>query len=418
MATSRPLTGWDLATWRLAEADPALRSTMIGVIEVDQPLDLTVVLMRAAAATALQSRLRTSLRLEGADPVLVVLPEVDVRSRIKLLPPDADLGRAVIAAIRQPFPLAEPLWRLRLLQRDGRTWIIGAMHHAIADGGGALSFMSMLLDGVAERFEQVPSTGSGEAVDPTAAVQKLLLRALSDPVGAVGDSVRLLRSAWEIVDAGGGPLNELVADRGDDFAIGWLEVDLDGVPRDQRRGLHHLLVAAAAAAIGRAAQAKPGDVVTVNVPVATAGAGHNQVVVARIGIEIGTPAEMAARSRDALGQWRAQPAVQFAGQLAELAGALPTEMVAANIKRADLTVSTMPPTPSRIAIDGNRVAAVLPMAPPIGAAASLTTLPFGDRLLIGTSFDLAALPADWPALLQSAVREVLHSECDLLSPGR
>lgn len=411
MSTKR-LSGWDLATWRLAAADPVLNSTMVGVLEVAGPVDYSTLLMRTTLAAANSEQLRSVLR-DSPDsvPLLEILRELDVRPCMKLLPLGTDVVAAATAAAKRPFAYGEPLWRLRVLAAGERTYFICAMHHAIADGSGALKLMSTLIDGAPSR----PAAASGQpspALDVQESVRALLTRLVSDPLGLVADSSKVARSLMKLLGSSHAS-DPAVAGRSTDFGAAW--IDVGPVSRPARA--HHQIVAASVAAFAAIADARGSKAtqVTVNVPIANASGGNNQVVVARLALPVADTPVVIEESHEQLKSWRAEPALLMADQLAEFAAQLPVEFLSAQIRNADLTVSTMPPVMGGLRVAGKPVDGIWPLVPPIGAAANVTTLPYGQRLLVGTTYDRAALSHDWPGQLRAELGRVLSAEADIVS---
>lgn len=138
-----------------ADADPALRTIVTGVLVLDDAPDWERLVSVFAAAAARAPRLRQKV----VAPLLPVGPaewvpdprfELGYHLRRAAAPGDGTLPAvldAVSATATAPFDRARPLWEATLFEgmRRGAALVMRA-HHALTDGVGAMEILAALLD--------------------------------------------------------------------------------------------------------------------------------------------------------------------------------------------------------------------------------------------------------------------------------
>ena len=152
----RRLSGFDFATWRSAANDPTMRSPIIGLIALDSSPDWDHLVERFDRASRVAPILRQKV-LEGPtdilSPRLVIDPDFDLSfhmRRFRVADPGS-WDQVLDETRRQSmtdFDLARPLWRVTLLEglQGGRAALIVKLHHAIADGQGAMMLGATVID--------------------------------------------------------------------------------------------------------------------------------------------------------------------------------------------------------------------------------------------------------------------------------
>lgn len=398
MAAERSLRGWDLATWRLAEQDPSLGSSMLSVVELDGQVSLETLLSRVEWAAEADELLRSVVVRGDHGPSLRVATGLSASGQVRQLPPGTAITAAAAAALVRPFGYGELLWRLRVLHTPDTTVLIAVMNHAIADAMGAVRLLSLLFDG-AKPVAPAASTLSAQEYTPelAPAVAALLLELLANPSAVAGRANELLRSAAAALGQFRGERPAAVNGRGGALRCAWLSAALSAVPG----GAQHKAVAAGASAFASIAAQRGAalESISVNVPVARPRAGRNQIAAVRVRIGAGTLAEQQQESRAAVRAWLASPMLGLADEAAELAAALPLDLVRGGVQAADLTVTYLPEPLPVVSIAGTAVLRWRPLAPPVGAAANITLVRSARELVAGTTWDTAVLDDSWPEVL-------------------
>ncbi len=176
-----------------ADADPALRTVVTGVLVLDDAPDWERLVSAFGAATVKAPRLRQKV----VAPLLPVGPaewvpdarfELGYHLRRMAAPGDGNLPDvldAVSATATAPFDRARPLWEATLFEGMPRgSVLVMRAHHALADGVGAMEILAALLDlqpdapGGPAPAGAEPVPAGGIAADPTPA--GLLLARLAD----------------------------------------------------------------------------------------------------------------------------------------------------------------------------------------------------------------------------------------------
>jgi diacylglycerol O-acyltransferase len=139
------------------------------------------------------------------------------------------LEAAIEDILAQPLPRDRPLWELWLFDglADGRQAVLIKMHHAIADGIGALALVEHLLDDADEDGSEPPlgqsapparspnglevfrSTLIHQLVAPGRDLYGAARRAASDPRRAFRQITQTVGGVWELAHAGPAPSTPL-----------------------------------------------------------------------------------------------------------------------------------------------------------------------------------------------------------------
>ncbi|MEI8083579.1 MAG: wax ester/triacylglycerol synthase domain-containing protein, partial [Actinomycetes bacterium] len=175
MPTVERLSGWDYATWRSATEDPVMRSTMVGIMVLEKSPDWERLRSRYERASRQVLLLRKKV-IEGpvgiANPRLVIDPHFDLSFHLRRfrLPEGATWQNVLDEAAQQSmtdFDRNRPLWKVTLLEGapGGKSVLISKLHHAIADGQGALALGAALVDIDEKGFELGPMPDEPEAED-------------------------------------------------------------------------------------------------------------------------------------------------------------------------------------------------------------------------------------------------------------
>ncbi len=437
MIPPRRLSGFDFATWRSASDDPTMRSPIIGLIALDSSPDWPTLVDRFDRASRVAPVLRQKV-LEGpADilsPRLVIDPEFDLSfhmRRFRMSDPGS-WDQVLDEARRQSmsdFDLQRPLWRVTLMEglEGGRAALLVKLHHAIADGQGAMMLGATIIDLAPTGQDLGPmppapiSTPLDSAgflgtavVDASSFLMKQLKdvtdsaipvasRALRDPVGAAEDIMEVLKSVTKFMAIPTSPMSPVMRGRSINYHFVTFDVPMDELKAASKPHGVTLNDAFMASVTGglRIYHERRGEPVTVlrcNMPISLRNPdrpAQNAVTIARfeVPVDILDPVERMRAISGIVGSWRREPALHLVDPLAEVGyRLLPSDMVTAAARTSDFTASNVPGVPMPVWIAGAKVRAMYPLAATIGAATNITLLSYAGHAGIGISMDDAAIP--------------------------
>ena len=429
------MSGWDFATWRSASDDPSMRSPIIGLVVLEGTPDWDSLVERFDRASRVAPILRQRV-IEGpadfVNPRLVIDPDFDLSFHMRRFSMSAP-GRwdDVLEEVRRQsmtdFDLARPLWRVTLLEglEGGRSALVVKLHHAIADGQGAMMLGATVCDFAPEGADlgpmppepvAVPVDQSGlmaiavrdagrilsrrtrEAVD---AALPLFSRALTDPVGAAEEVTRLVRSVTRFVAVHSSPLSPLMVGRSINYHFVTFDLPLAGLKHTAKSNgltLNDAFMAGVTGGLARYHQARGEKVdrLRVNMPISLRDPDRpasNAVTIARFEVPV-DEGDLVARMRgihETVSRWRREPALRLADQLAEMSRLVPTEVLRAAAQNSDFTTSNVPGVPVPVWIAGAPVLRMYPMVSTIGAATNVTLLSYASLASIGVSTDDVAI---------------------------
>ena len=433
----RRLSGFDLATWRTASADPAMRSPIIGLIALESSPDWGRLVERFDRASRVAPVLRQKV-LEGpADvlsPRLVIDPDFDLSFHMRRFRvADPGTWEQVLDECRRQsmadFDQARPLWRVTLLEglQDGRAALIVKLHHAIADGQGAMMLGATVIDLSPEDQdlgpmppEPVPAPmdtaaflgtavadASGflvrSAKDAAESALPIATRALKDPVGAVEDIVNVMKSVSRFLAVPTRPMSPVMIGRSINYHFVTFDVplrELKAAAKTHGLSLNDAFMAGVTGGlrIYHEALDEPVAVLRCNMPISLRDPqrpAQNAVTIARFEVPVGIvdPVERMRAIHEIVDRWRQEPALHLADPLAEVGTAvLPMEVFTSAAQKSDFTASNVPGVPIPVYVGGARVMAMYPMTGTIGAATNITLLSYNGNAGLGISMDDAAIP--------------------------
>jgi diacylglycerol O-acyltransferase len=457
---ARRLGGWDFATWRLASDDPVMRSTILGVLVLETSPDWDTLLDRYERATRLAPVLRSKV-VEGPTgletPRVVVDPDFDLDfhlSRFRM--PEGSTWADVLEVARRQsmtdFDKDRPLWRVTLLEGlpDGKAVMVQKLHHAIADGQGAVQLGLALLDFTPEGVDLGPMP---EAPDPVLLDTKGFMQAvIRNNVGWVArtaeDAIRgfgplaatALRhprtlfgkirenvgSVVRFTKVNTEPLSPILKGRSINYHFDTIDMDFErfkAAGKKRNRTVNDLFLAAISVGMHEYHErmGHPVDELRMNMPISlrTSADESNAVTIARFEIPVSNVIDdVLEAAANTVRTWRAEPALKLADYLAELSRFLPPELVSAAAQTSDLTASNVPGIPLPVWLSGARVERMYPLVGTVGAAINVTMLTYTGRASVGISSDDAAV-TDRECLLESlrhGFREVVGPDIILDDP--
>lgn len=429
------MTGWDFATWRTASGDPSMRSPIIGLVLLDSSPDWEALTERFDRASRVAAVLRQKVVQGPGDvvnPRLVIDPDFDLsfhlrRFRIALPGTWAQVLDEVRRQSMTDFDLQRPLWRVTLLEglEGGRSALIVKLHHAIADGQGAMMLGATVVDfaeepadlgpmppvPVAGADDEVSVLGSAardarslvlrsarEAVD---AARPLAGKVVTDPLGLVEDVARLLRSVARFVAVPTRPLSPVMTGRSINYHFATFDLplaELKTAAKSRGLTLNDAFMGGVTGGLHRYHEARGESIesLRVNMPISLrdpAKPTSNAVTIARFEVPIAEDdlGERMQQIHDTVDAWRREPALHLADALAEMSRLVPTEVLAAAARTSDFTTSNVPGVPVPVWVGGARVLRMYPMVATIGAAVNVTLLSYASLASIGVSMDDAAV---------------------------
>ncbi len=451
---AKRLSGWDFATWRMATDDPVMRSTMIGLLVLDKSPDWEVLKERYERATRLAPILRSSV-VEGPigiqTPRLVVDPNFDLNFHIRRfsMPKGSTWSDVLEDARRQSmtdFDRDRPLWKMTLLEGlpGGRAALILKLHHAIADGQGAVQLGLALFDfapGGADLGPMPPApeaavldtTGFLEAVirnnvgwvartaeDAIKGLGPLTMEAVKNPGDLISRARRTAESVFRFTRIPFGPLSPIMQQRSINYHFDTIDMDFGeyrAAAKRRGRSVNDIFLAAISVGMHRYHErmGRPVDELRMNMPISLRTSGEdesNAVTIARFEIPISNVIDdVLETAAQTVRSWRAEPALKLADNLAEFSRFLPPELLSAAAQTSDLTASNVPGVPVPVWLAGAQVERMYPLVATIGAAINITMLTYNGVASVGISTDDAAVD-DRDELVRSlrhGFREVIGS---------
>jgi len=429
------LSGWDFATWRSASEDPILRSTMVGAMVLHSSPDWQRLVDRYDRASRTVPILRQKI-IEGpvgiANPRLVTDAHFDLSFHLRrFLLPEGSTWQDVLDECRRQsmtdFDSHRPLWKVTLLEGlpGGKAVLISKLHHAIADGQGALALGAALVDISPEGFDlgDMPAEPEGTDLSPLDFAEIMvtdntewvvrtsrkiiggalpaMVNALTDPQHALDRVATTAASLARFVNTPTSPLSPLMTKRSinyhfDSFSLPFEE--LKGSAKKHGHTVNDAFLAAISLGMGEYHKAlgEPVDELHINMPISTRQAGkeaQNAVTIARFNLptNLSDVEELMTELGQTVRRMRAEPAMEFTNHLGEISRFIPKELLTTAAQASDVTASNVPGPPIPIYLAGALVDAIIPLPPPIGAAVFVALMTYNGNAAIGVATDDAAI---------------------------
>ena len=429
------LSGWDFATWRSASEDPIMRSTMIGLLILDRDPDWDRLVDRYERASRVVPILRQKI-VEGpvriANPRLVVDPDFDLSFHLRRfrMAAGADWEDVLDECRRQSmtdFDRDRPLWRVTVLEGlpGGKAAVITKLHHAVADGQGALQLGAALVDLSPEGMDlgPMPRAPRGEAISQLSFAELMIrdnvdwlvrtakevaeaalptaVAFLQDPAEAIARVGEISSSVIRFARPPTAHLSPLMTSRSINYHYGAFQLpfgELRGATKASGHSLNDGYLAAVAEAMGEYHRrlGHPVGELNMNMPISLRKSNdHAQNAVSIAHFQINTaeddPIKLMDEVHRTVTAWRAEPALHLADQLAEISRFIPFEVVSAAATASDVTASNVPGPPVQVYLAGAAVEQMVPLPPPIGAAVFVALLTYNGEATIGVAMDDAAV---------------------------
>lgn len=435
VTAARRLGGWDFATWRMATDDPVMRSTIIGLLVLEQSPNWDVLCERYERATRLAPVLRSVVvkgPLDLQTPRVVVDPNFDLSFHMRRfsMPKGSGWDDVLAEARRQSlsdFDKDRPLWQATVLEDlpGGRAAIIMKLHHAIADGQGSVQLGLALFDFAQEGSDLGPMPPAPEAAvlddrgfmqavirnnvgwvtkaaeDAFKGVVPLALSAITSPKQMISQVVDTAASLVRFtkIPLPLGPLSPIMQSRSLNYHFATIDLDfaqLRAAAKKRERTVNDLFLAAISVGMHRYhdKMGRPVDKLRMNMPISlrTSEDQTNAVTIARFEFPISDAIDdVLEATAHTVRSWRAEPALKLADYLAELSRFLPPELVSAAAQTSDVTASNVPGVPVPVWLAGAKAERMYPLVGTIGAAVSVTMLTYEGTASVGVSTDDAAV---------------------------
>jgi WS/DGAT/MGAT family acyltransferase len=449
----------DAFSWYM-ERDPALRSTIVAVLGLDEAPDRERLTARAHRFTAELPMFRQRVveppwRL--ATPRWVVDGGFDLSWHLRWQPlPDWD---AVMELARRDamtaFDTAHPLWKVTVVEGlpEGKAAVVMKLHHSLTDGVGGMELALRLFDLERDADEPpMPEPPDPEVLDGFDLVREALVddvrkvvgagwraasHALPAVTGAVRSPVRTLRQATDLaasvlrtvqpVRHAGSPL---MTDRELGRHLGSIEAPtaaLRAAAKASGGTLNDAFMAAVAGGLMRYHDHHdvPLDRLRVTLPINIRTPddpiGGNRITLQRFDLPTTEP-DVVARMRtihDICHRAMAEPAVPHTDAIAGSLNLLPTGVVGSMLKHVDVVASNVPGFPFPVYLAGAPVRSYHAYGPTIGASLNVTLISYHETCFMGVTIDTAAVP-DVDVLLrclQAGLDEVV-AEAPRRAPAR
>lgn len=435
------MSPFETMMWR-AEADPALRSTIMSLQLLDTAPDWDRLVEAHDWATRMAPRFRKRVvepPLELGTPCWTVDTDFDLGYHVRRtrLPADGErseerawAGVLDVAArmAMTPFDRTRPPWEALLIEGlpGGRTVYALKLHHSTTDGLGGIQLFSGLfrrgrahdaakpqplvpheqeLTGLQVLGRQISSDvrAVGGAVSGAG---RLVGGVLRDPVGTVRDAVRYSTSLSRVLADPDAPGSPLLAPRSHSWRFGALDVafaDLRAAGKAAGRSVNDAFVAALLGGFRRYHEemGRPVDAIPMAIPVSVRAAGDaeggNRIASLRMSgpVSVADPVKRMAMVADLVHQGREEPAADNVSAVAPALARLPgpvLALVAGGVTKGnDLQASNVPGISEDVYLAGARVERMYPYAPRPGCAAMISMVTHGAVCCVGANLDPVAI---------------------------
>jgi diacylglycerol O-acyltransferase / wax synthase len=440
---SAEMTPFEVLMWR-AEADPALRSTVLVLELLDAVPDVDRYLGALEWATRMVPRLRERITvplLGAGTPYWSVDPDFDLHYHVRRTRLPEPGGPAELFALAEqvamtPLDPLRPQWEATLVEGlpDGRAAHLFKTTHVLSDGMG----LAQLLSGLHSRRRahdpgkpqplpaRPPDPGStlpaglgglrrqvlGDARLLVDAARGALgsLSALRDPPGALRHAVAYAASARRVIAPPSAAPLATLSTRSTSWRLRALDVDfaaLRAAGKAAGGSVNDAYLAGLLGGFRRYAAARGEELAAdrtmpVTVPVSTRRdadpAGGNRFAPGRMNAPVGLvdPAERVRAVSAVMRGVRDEPALEVLDVVTPLISRIPGTLLAAlggggATGGNDLQASNIPGLREEVFLAGARVDRVYPYAPLPGCAAMIAMFTHGEQCCLAMNLDAAAI---------------------------
>jgi len=418
------------------EADARLRSTVVSIVMLDRPPDWDVLVDRFERVSRLMPMFRQHVvpTLPPAPPRWVYDPDFDLRFHLRrVVAPAPGTIDTVLEMARNAemaeFDHARPMWTVTLVEglSDGAAAVLVKMHHALADGIGALQIAMLVFDlqpepadlgplpPVPEAETPGPLDGVRHAVEYDVALAGRLLRiatlgsakalagSLRNPVGAARTAVSTTASVYRTVRPINVTASPIMTERRMVRELGVHEVPLEPLKEAAHRNGAHLNDAFLAGVTGglrryHELHEAPVDELHVTMPVSIRAAGDeqggNRITLMRfqVPVSVAEPGKRVRETSLRAGAAAREPSLALTQAIAGGLNLLPRWYVGAILRHVDFLASDVPGVPVPVWVGGAKVTMQYAFGPTIGAGVNITLFTYQDTCSLGINADSGAIP--------------------------
>lgn len=434
---ARYLSQNDAIMW-MVEADPLLRSTILGLIVLDRAPGWQALRTRMERVTHQVPALRQKIVTPPLHPKTlrwVVDTEFDLDhhlTRVALPAPGSmrellDLARTTAQV---GFDRSRPLWQFTLVEGldGGGAALMMKAHHVLTDGIGSVQLAAYLFD--FELDADAPEVGGPSAAEAAALPSLELLRdvvehdvagvvelgrqavrsaipamlaAVRNPQSAVDDAVETAKSIGRMVAPVRERLSPVMTGRTRSSHFATIDVPLADLRAGAKAAdgtVNDGFLAGITGGLRRYHEHHDAEVddLRVAMPISLRtdddAAGGNHVTVMRFRVPVGIvdPAERIRAMHAVAGQIREERSIGYVEPVAGALNLLPAGVVGSMLKRVDFLASNVPGVPVPMYLAGAEVRRFYPFGPTAGSSVNLTLMSYSDICCIGVNTDRAAIP--------------------------
>lgn len=408
---------------------------MIGLLVLDKAPDWDRLVDRYDRASRTVTILRKKI-VEGpvgfANPRLVIDPDFDLSFHLRrFVAAEGTTWDDVLDECRRQsmtdFDRDRPLWKVTVLEGlpGGKAAVISKLHHAIADGQGALQLGAALVDISEEGFElgPMPPEPESAALNPRHFAEIMVqdnaewvmttarelarnavpafVDAITTPQETIERVTETITSLARMANTPTAPLSPVMRKRSINYHFDNFDVKFEDL-RDAGKREGYTVNDAFLAAISlgmrkyHAEMGAPVSELHLNMPISTRKKGseaQNAVSIARFDLptDITNVKKLMSELDSTVKRMRAEPALDYSNQLGEISRFIPTELLTTAAKASDVTASNVPGPPIPVYLAGAKVDAMVPLPPPIGAAVFVGLLTYCGTASVGVAMDDAAI---------------------------
>ena len=455
------LSQTDTLMW-MVEADPLLRSTIIGVVLLEAAPPWEQVRRRVEEVTHHVPALREKVVPVPLHPNLLrweADPDFDLDYHLRHISLPAGSGQQELldwarSTAMGGFDSARPLWEFTLVEgvsHDG--WPQGAAfvmkaHHVVSDGIGAVQLAAHLFD-----FEQHPTdkeptqrpaVGHHSSVDTMreviahdvegmvdfarhslASAVPNLLHAVRDPRGTAREVMATARSIGRVVAPAMVPKSQVMVGRmlASNFRV--LEVPMKALHDAAKQSggrLNDGFIAGITAGLHLYHEHHGTEVeeLRVAMPISLREDSHdeggNHITILRFPVPIGslTVPERITALREVVDGVRHERSLPHTATIAGALNLMPKAVIGAIMKGVDFLASNVPGVPVPMWLEGQRVVRFYPFGPTAGSAVNITLMSYNGICCIGVNSDAAAIPD--PDILLDCLKAGFAEVCAHATP--
>ena len=442
----------DTIMW-MVEADPLLRSTIMGIVVLAGAPEWDRLEARVERVTHQVAALRERVAPVPLHPTTLQWirdHDFDLGYHLRhiRLPEGSDQQDVLDWARTQAmggFDSARPLWEFTLIEglTDGRAAFVMKAHHVVTDGIGAVQLAAHLFD-----FEHDPAGGEAPEHVPTyrttslsqlrevvvhdvagaidftrhqlASVVPNLLHVVRQPQDAATEVVETAKSIGRFLWPATNPKSNVMVGRmlASNFRV--LEVpmrDLRNAAKANGGHLNDAFLAGITSGLHRYHAHHGHDVseLRVAMPISQRSEhdseGGNHVSVTRfvLPVDASDAGQRIVAMQHAVDAVRAERALHHTEAIAGFLNLMPRGVIGAMLKGVDFLASNVPGVPIPMWLEGQPVERFFPFGPTAGSALNITLMSYNGVCCMGVNSDSAAVPD--PDVLLDCLRHGFAEVC-------